>query len=162
MSNLIIRWIIERDLKAIINIEELTSECPMSYGEIRNLLKENGSIGNVIEEGDVILGYNIYRLFKNHMEIVLLAINPKNQLSGFGSAAITRMIDKLSINKRHTITVRIKEHKTGAMLFFQKMGFIATSMSNDAVEMTYSLLLDKVQWGRPKISDSSKGVRYEN
>lgn len=162
MSESIIRWIIERDLKAIVNIEELTSERPMSYGEIRNLLKENGSVGNVIEEGDVILGYNIYRLFKNHMEIASIAINPKNQLSGFGSAAVIRMIDKLSISKRHTIIVRIKEHKTGAMLFFQKMGFIATSMSDDFVEMTYSLLLDKVQWGRPKFSDSSKGVRYEN
>lgn len=142
-----IRWLIRRDLDKVLDIEKNSFDSPWVEKDFLVYLRKRNCIGLVYEIDFTIVGFMIYELHKNYLEIKNLAIDPDQRHKNYGSDMIKRMQDKLNQQKRQFILLNVKESNLGAHLFFQKNEFKAVKVirkfyedtSEDAYEMKFSI-----------------------
>ena len=140
-----IRWMIRRDLPFVLNIEESSFEFPWTEDEFIQCLRQRENIGMVAEINDDIVGYMVYSLHKNRIDLMTVAIHPDYRKKGIGRSMIGKLIFKLEIQRRNRITTEVRETNLAAQLFLRQMGFVATNIrrdafdciSEDAYQMTY-------------------------
>ena len=123
-----IRWMIRRDMPAVLSIESLCFDFPWNEDEFIRCLRQPSCIGMVAEIGDQILGYTIYDLRKNRIEVLNFAVDPGHQLRGVGRAMVDKL-RKLNPDRRRQISVFVSEENLDAQLFFKAMGFRATEIA---------------------------------
>jgi len=97
----------------------------------------------------------IYELHKQKLRIINFAVDPEHRREGIGSAIISRLVEKLSQQRRKEIVLEIRESNLPAQLFFKEQGFRATRVlrnhydetTEDAYIMQYKLTSD--DWALP-------------
>lgn len=127
MQNVQIRWIVRRDVDAIMEID---ASCfgSITTCEMLKLLKERQNIGFVVVDGDDVAGFVIYELCKDRLNILKFGIHEDRRKEGFGRALINHMIEKLSPNRRRMICAVISESETEMHLFLKSCGFLAVGV----------------------------------
>lgn len=128
-----LRWMINRDLPRILEIDESSFEYPWSEEEIIACVKQSNNIGMVAEVNEDVVGYMIYEMRKKEIEILVFAVHPKYRRSGIGGALIGRLICKL-IGQRSKIVVAVQESNLQAQLFLRNMGFLCTHVEKDCYD----------------------------
>lgn len=146
-ANLQIRWLIRRDMPEVLAIENESFDFPWTEEDFLCCLRQRNCIGMVAEMGEKIVGFMIYELHKSRLHILNFAVGEQWQRQGIGGKMVSRLIDKLSQQRRKEILVEIRETNLDAQKFFQKQDFMAISVvreryddtSEDAYLMRYLL-----------------------
>lgn len=142
-----IRWMIRRDMPEVLRIEQTSHDYPWCEEDFLRCLRQRNCIGMVAEQGDKVVGFMIYELYKTKLHILNFAVCPNIRRNGIGRKMAERLKDKLSAHRRTRITIRLRETDLGAQIFFRTVGFKAVRLlrefyddsHEDAYEMEYLL-----------------------
>ncbi len=131
-----IRWMIRRDMPAVLGIENKCFEFAWNEEDFIRCLRQRNCIGMVAEHDDEVVGFMIYELHKNRLHILNFAVNPEFRRHGVGRAMIGKLVGKLSHERRNRIMLEVRETNLDAQLFFKMLGFRAISVLRDFYEDT--------------------------
>lgn len=131
-----IRWMIRRDMPAVLAIEEASSEFPWPEDEFIRCLRQRNCIGMAAERDDEVVGFMIYELHKNRLHLLNLAVDANCRREGVGRAMVQKLKDELSSERRNRIMLEVCETNLDAQLFLSKLGFKAISVLRGFWEKT--------------------------
>ena len=125
-SKVYIRWMIKRDMPEVLNIEKDNfKEFCWSENDFMVTLKQRSVIGMVAEVDDKVVGYMIYNLEPEKLELFNLAVHKEYQRQGIATQMVNKLKDKISYGtaRRKKLTADVSELNLSAQLFFSQMGF---------------------------------------
>ena len=131
-----IRWMIRRDMPEILGIEQQSFEFPWCEDDFIRCLRQRNCIGMVAEHQDRIVGFMIYELHKSRLHILNFAVCPSHRRHGVGRQMATKLISKLSHQRRTRVLLEVRETNLDAQLFFRSNGFRAVTVLRDFYEDT--------------------------
>jgi ribosomal-protein-alanine N-acetyltransferase len=131
-----IRWMIRRDMPEVLAIESASFEFPWLEEDFIRCLRQRNCIGMVAEHEDRVVGFMIYELNKARIQVLNFASAPEFRRRGVGGQMISKLIGKLSAQRRTRITLEVRETNLPAQLFFRTSGFRATRVLRDYYEDT--------------------------
>jgi ribosomal-protein-alanine N-acetyltransferase len=142
-----IRWMIRRDMPEVLAIEHASYEFPWCEEEFLRVLRQRNCIGMVAEYGERVVGFMIYELYKNKLQILDFATHPEFRRQAVGRQMVAKLVGKLSSHRRTRITLHIRETNLPGQLFFRAQGFRALEVvrehypdtGEDAYVMQYLL-----------------------
>ena len=126
-----IRWMIRRDMPAVLAIEQECFEFPWYEDDFVRCLRQRNCIGMVAEASERVVGFMIYELHKTRLHILNFAVAADLRRRGIGRQMIDKLVGKLSSQRRTRITLEVRETNVSAQLFFRDAGFRATSVLHD-------------------------------
>lgn len=131
-----VRWMIRRDMADVLQIESETFEFSWSEEEFIRCLRQRNCIGMVAELNDRVVGYMIYELHKNRLHVLNFAVDPAHRRSGIGARMLSKLVGKLTAQRRCRIMLEVRETNLDAQLFFRSQGFKAVSVLRDFYDDT--------------------------
>jgi len=131
-----IRWMIRRDMPEVLAIEAASFEFPWLEDDFIRCLRQRNCIGMVAEHDDQVVGFMIYELNKNRIQVLNFAAAPEMRRRGVGTQMVRKLIGKLSAQRRTRILLEVRETNLAAQLFFRDSGFRAISVLRDYYEDT--------------------------
>ena len=131
-----IRWLIRRDMPAVLEIEAASFEFAWTEEDFICCLRQRNCIGMVAEVAGKVVGYMIYELQKSRLRILNFAVHPDSRRGGVGRQMVRRLIDKLSQQRRTEIVLEVRETNLPAQLFFKGAGFRAFRVVRDRYDDT--------------------------
>ena len=131
-----IRWMIRRDMPAVLAIEQECFEFPWYEDDFVRCLRQRNCIGMVAEASERVVGFMIYELQKHRLHVLNFAVNEQFRRRGVGSQMAKKLITKLSHDRRSRILLEVRETNLSAQLFFRSLGFRAVSVLRDYYEDT--------------------------
>lgn len=141
-----IRWMIRRDMTAVLEIENDSFPSPWDKETFIRCLRQRNCIGMVAEHDDTVIGYMVYELHKHRIDILNFAVSPWVRRHGVGRQMVDKLKSKLSRNRRDHMELLVADSSLDAHLFFRAMGFRAVQVhreywddGQDAYEMVYRL-----------------------
>ena len=142
-----IRWMIRRDMPEVLAIEHASFEYPWCEEEFLRVLRQRNCIGMVAEQGERVVGFMIYELHKNKLQVLDFATHPEFRRLGVGNQMLAKLVGKLSSHRRTRIVLHVRETNLAAQLFFRIQGFRAMDVvrehfadtGEDAYLMNYLL-----------------------
>jgi ribosomal-protein-alanine N-acetyltransferase len=152
-----IRWMIRRDMPEVLQIEAESFEFPWSEDDFVRCLRQRNCIGMVVEQDDRVVGFMIYELHKTRLHILNFAVAPDCRRRGLGQQMVTKLVGKLSLQRRVRVTLEVRETNLDAQIFFRAQGFRAVSVlrsyyedtPEDAYVMQYRYRLTEVEAETP-------------
>ena len=124
-----IRWMIRRDMPEVLAIEHASFEFPWCEEEFLRVLRQRNCIGMVAECGERIVGFMIYELHRNRIHVLDFATHPEFRRHGVGRQMVTKLVGKLSTQRRNRIVFCVRETNLPAQFFFRVVGFRAGKSS---------------------------------
>jgi ribosomal-protein-alanine N-acetyltransferase len=131
-----IRWMIRRDMPEVLAVEEQNFEFPWSEDDFIRCLRQRNCIGMVAEHEERVVGMMIYELHKNRLHVLNFAVHPDYQRRGVGGQMLSKLVGKLSHQRRTRILLEVRETNLSAQLFFRSQGFRAIAVLRDFYEDT--------------------------
>ena len=131
-----IRWMIRRDMADVLAIESDSFEFPWCENDFLRCLRQRNCIGMVAEHDDRVVGFMIYELHKSRLHILNFAVDSRYRRSGVGSHMVSKLVGKLSTQRRNRILLEVRETNLAAQLFFRTTGFRAVSVLREFYEDT--------------------------
>ena len=126
-----IRWMIRRDMAAVLRIESRSFEFPWTDDDFVAALRRRNCIGMVAEHENRIVGHMIYDLEPNRLRLLNIAVCPDHRRIDIGSHLMRKLISKLSLSGRDSLALEVRETNVAAQLFFRSLGFRAVSILRD-------------------------------
>lgn len=118
-----IRWMIRRDMDSVQAIEDSSHEYPWPEDEFIRCLRQRNCIGMTAITGEKIVGYMIYELHRQRLELLNFTVHADHRRAFVGSSMVAKLYGKLSSQRRTHILARVRETNLGAQLFFKACGF---------------------------------------
>lgn len=137
--NIFMRWLTVRDLKEVLDIERRAfGSHAWNRADFEFKFKSPRVIGMVAEdEKGGVRGYTVYELREHSIDVQNFAVDPLFHRQGIGTQIVDRLKEKISPRgRRRRLTLSIRETNVAAQLFFQRMGFTATTILRDLYEDT--------------------------
>jgi [ribosomal protein S18]-alanine N-acetyltransferase len=134
VSGVHIRWMIRKDMPAVLSIEKESFDHPWREIEFLHCLRQRNCIGMVAEIDDAVVGYMIYELHKNRLHVLNFAVSKDHQRKGVGTSMTERLRSRLSHERRNRIVLEVREGNLPAQLFFRSLKFRAISVLTDFYE----------------------------
>ena len=129
-----IRWLVSRDMAEVLEIEQESFEFPWSEEDYLHCLRSRNCIGMVAEYHGEVVGYMIYELAKNKIQLLNMATARLYRRCGVATQMVAKLIGKLTLQRRNRITFEIRETNLPAQLFFRSAGFRATQILKEYYE----------------------------
>jgi ribosomal-protein-alanine N-acetyltransferase len=150
-----IRWMIRRDMPAVLCIEQAAFEFRWTEEDFLRCLRTRNCLGMVAEHDEQVVGFMIYELHKNRLHILNFAVDPRFARMGVGTAMVGKLVSKLSPERKNRIMLEVRETNINAHLFFKSLGFRAISLlrgfyddsAEDAYLMQYRVLASVAEVG---------------
>src|SRR5262245_27950918 len=136
LSKTHIRWMIRRDMPEVLAIESDSFEFPWCENDFLRCLRQRNCIGMVAERDNKVVGFMIYELHKSRLHILNFAVSSQDRRTGIGSQMISKLVGKLSTERRNRILLEVRETNLAAQLFFRSSGFRAVSVLRQFYEDT--------------------------
>ncbi len=153
MHRLHLRWIISRDLPAVLPISEASFTEAWSGADFERALGFRNVIGFVATWGDIIVGYVVYELHRDRVNILNLAVSPTARRCGVGSALLAKLRYKVCSHRRESLTARVEETNLAGLCFFRSAGLRAVSVAGDEILMAYRPTADEWEgFGRAPVN----------
>ncbi|MEM7811768.1 MAG: ribosomal protein S18-alanine N-acetyltransferase [Planctomycetota bacterium] len=151
-TDLRIRWLVRGDMPAVVELETLSFEFAWTEDDFLACLRQRNCIGMVAEDDDEVVGYMIYELLPGKLRVVNFAVAPHRRREGIGSRMVSRLVEKLEMQRRTEISLEVRETNLSAQLFFKNRDFKAVGVlhdrydetDEDAYAMRYRLPQDEV------------------
>ena len=143
---LLVRWMIRRDVPETMAINRLSFDHPwQDDDELMHHMKRRNTIGMVAELDGRIVGYCVYSLYKQHIQIESMAVHPAYRGLGLGRVLVERLLGKLSHQRRDRVCVDVRETDLPDQTYFRHLDFWAYSIRHghfrdtgeDAYQMFY-------------------------
>lgn len=99
-------------------------------------LRQRNNIGMVAETDDQVIGYMIYELHKDRLNIINFAVHPTFHRLGVGTAMLDKLKRKLSSERRNHLLLEVRETNLAAQMFFKSQGFMASDVLRRHYEQT--------------------------
>lgn len=131
-----IRWHIRRDMAETLAIESESFEFPWLEEDFIRCLRQRATIGMVAEYENRVAGYMFYELAKTRIHVLNFAVAREYRRRGVGTQMVSKLIGKLSDQRRTRIVLEVRETNLAAQQFFRSCGFRATSILPDHYEDT--------------------------
>ena len=152
----VIRWLIRKDMRRILQIENASFDCPWTEDEFLSVLRERNCIGMVAEHEKQTAGMMIYELERTRLHILNFAVAPEFRRLDVGTQMIEKLHNKLSQQRRTELILEVRESNLGAQLFFKAQGFRAVKIlpgyyeetGEDAYQMVWRMPAESVNEGR--------------
>lgn len=127
-----VRWMIQRDYKPVLAIDECCfgAQC-WSIEDILSRLRHKNCIGMIAEHHEQVVGFMVYELQRGAFELQRFAVHPWHQRSGVGTAMVEWLKHKLSYQRRERIVFQVRDDLLGGQLFFRAMGFRAVGVERE-------------------------------
>lgn len=124
-----IRWMIARDLEQILPIDQHGTGSRWTEVTFRHHLRQSNTIGMVAEEasGEVV-GYMVYRLTLDRLELFKLAVRREVWGNGYGGQLLEKLVQKIRTHRRPLGVALIPEHNLPAHLLFRSAGWACTGL----------------------------------
>jgi ribosomal-protein-alanine N-acetyltransferase len=160
-------WMVRRDMDAVLAIEAESFEHPWSERDFIDCLRRRLCIGMVARLGDRVVGFMIYELSKERIDVLNFAVAADCRRRGVGRRMVEHLAAKLSPQRRRWVTVSVGESNLAAQLFFRDCGFRAVLpilkgryRSGDFVEDAYrfELAVDRQPCCECENDSHSKGT----
>ena len=117
------RWMHESDLPQVSLIDAFGTNPPLTQQELMNHLRNRTGIGYVAEaDNGSLLGFMLYTLHQDKLQIERLAVHPFFRNKGVGKEMVDRLKRKLS-TRRSSLDTTHPEEMQG---FYGKQGFTTT------------------------------------
>lgn len=129
-----IRWMIRRDLADVMRTERESFEFCWHEEDFLRCLRQRNCIGMVVETNDRVIGFMIYELHKNKLNVLNFAVNPAYRRSGIGRQMVSKLITKLTSHRRSRIALAVRETNLAAQLFFRSQRFTASKVLKNYYE----------------------------
>lgn len=126
-----IRWMIRRDMPEVLAIEHAGFDFPWCEEEFLRVLRQRNCIGMVAEYGERVVGFMIYELHKNKLQVLDFATHPEFRRSGVGHQMLAKLVGKLSSHRRTRISLHVRETNLPAQMFFRIQGFRAMEVARE-------------------------------
>jgi ribosomal-protein-alanine N-acetyltransferase len=125
-----IRWMINRDLEQILQIESDTFDFPWCSDDFLAALRKRNCIGMVAEDLDreTVAGYMLYELHPRRLQVVNFAVDSDVHRRRVGTAMVNKLKSKLTAARRSRIMLELRETNLPAQLFFRAVGFKCISL----------------------------------
>ncbi len=140
------RWLIQRDLGAVLEIERQThGASAWTEEDFRKLLVHPQCIGYVAElkygEGSFgpIVGYMVHELAPRQIQLAALVVAPAHRRETVGSQMIRKLLTKLHPDRRRSLVCTVHERSLIAQLFHRALGFRCTRIERDGGETYYRM-----------------------
>ena len=131
-----IRWMIRRDMTEVLQIESQGFEFPWSEEDFIRCLRQRNCIGMVAEHEDRVIGFMIYELHRTRLHLLNFAVSAEHRRRHAGTQMLSKLIGKLSNQRRTRIALEVRETNLSAQLFFRGQGFRAVSVLRDFYDDT--------------------------
>jgi ribosomal-protein-alanine N-acetyltransferase len=131
-----VRWMIRRDMPEVFEIEEQCFEFPWSEEDFIRCWRQRNTISMIAEHDERVVGFMIYELHEKRLHILNFAVGQIWRRMGVGSQMATKLVGKLSRQRRNRILLEIRETNLPAQQFFRKAGFRAMSVMRDFYQDT--------------------------
>ena len=131
-----IRWMIERDMTEVLDIENRTFEVPWVYEDFVRCLLHRNCLAMVAEHEDRVVGFMIYELHKTRLHVLNFAVSAQHRRHGVGRQMMAKLTGKLSQQRRNRILLEVRETNLAAQLFFRAEGYRAVSVLRGYYEDT--------------------------
>lgn len=134
-AGLQVRWMVGRDIPAVMDIEEAAFENPWPEEELRACLRMRNCIGIVAEDaaGEVV-GFLVYEWNGRRFRVLNVAVRFGRERRGIGRTLVDALKSKLALQKREAILLDVRERNLPGQLFFKAMGFRYVGTRHDAYE----------------------------
>ena len=143
-----IRWMIRRDMPAVLGIENESFEFTWTEDEFIRCLRQRDCIGMVAEYSEQVVGFMMSELHRTRIHVLSFAVHPDFRRQSVGSAMITKLVSKLAYQRRNRIVLEVRETNLSAQLFFRSLGFRATGVLRnfyeDSTEDAFMMQLQSV------------------
>ena len=143
-----IRWLLRRDMDAILAIEQVSFQWPWTEREFRARLRNPKIVGMVtVDSNNEPIGYMIYKVYKNRIRLLNIAVAPRYRRQGIGRAMVEKLKEKLIVQQRRFLLVNVWERNLCAQLFFRAAGLKAVKVLRgyydyDGVRDAYRMRLE--------------------
>lgn len=142
-----IRWLIRRDMPEVLEIEQDSFEFAWTEEDFLCCLRQRNCIGMVAEHNHRIVGFMIYELHRDKLQILNFAVAKSYRRRTVGKQMVLRLVDRLSQQRRKEICLEVRERNLPAQQFFKSQEFRAVDVlrghyedtAEDAYLMRYSL-----------------------
>ncbi len=131
-----VRWMIRRDMPKIMPIETASSSPAWDEKHFLECLRDRTVIPMVAERGDDVLGFAVYQLHADSLELLNFAVHPAHRRQQVGSALMGKLLYELCSHRRDTLCVDVRESNDAAQLFFRSCGLSAVAVKRQAYEDT--------------------------
>lgn len=128
-----IRWLIRRDLREVLSIEQEAFPFPWTEDDFIRELRQRQKIALVVEYKQRIIAYCIYHLRPTYIDVLNFAVRHDFRRQGVGSLLADRIHGKLG-NRRTRVVVRVSDFNLGAQLFWSACGFHAVGVERGFFE----------------------------
>jgi [ribosomal protein S18]-alanine N-acetyltransferase len=125
-----IRWMIFRDLDEVVMIEGDTAD-PLQGEQIITMLRDRKNIGMVIEINDLVVGHMIYRLHKDRLELLRLAVCKHHRRCSVATLLLEKLYSKIIDGRRNRIVVNVPDWNLPMHITLKANGYIASAMMKD-------------------------------
>lgn len=123
-TSVAIRWLVQRDLKAVVTIEDKCFAFTWSAADFLECLRQRNAIGMVATRDERVVGFMVYELRKSELHILNFAVDPELMRTGVGTAMLDKLKAKIRQQRRTVITVGVRESNLAAQLFFRNADFL--------------------------------------
>jgi len=123
-TSVAIRWLVQRDLKAVVTIEDKCFAFTWSAADFLECLRQRNAIGMVATRDERVVGFMVYELRKSELHILNFAVDPELMRTGVGTAMLDKLKEKIRQQRRTVITVGVRESNLAAQLFFRNADFL--------------------------------------
>jgi ribosomal-protein-alanine N-acetyltransferase len=123
-----LRWLLPRDLPAVLEIEAKSFAFPWSEDDFMRCLRHAACVCMVAECGDRVAGFLVYELKKDRIRIFNLAVAPSYRRCGVATQMIKNLTEKPSLQSRRWVSLVVRETNLAAQLFLRARGFRAVSI----------------------------------
>lgn len=114
-----VRWMIRQDLDIVCEIEKECFEFSWTGRDFVAAMRQRRCIGLVAECDSQVVGYIIYVLNKDNIEITNLGVKRTLQRKGVGSKMVSKLIGKLDLDRRSKLILTVRESNVTAQCFFR-------------------------------------------
>ncbi len=135
------RWMIRRDMDEVMNIEDESFEYPWGADDFIESLRQKNCTGMVATDNaddNKVLGFMVYVLHKNRIDLLEFAVSPEYCRRGIGTHMMDKLKSKLSSRGIKRLSLSVSERNLRAQLFFRSQDFRAVSILrgyyNDTLE----------------------------
>jgi ribosomal-protein-alanine N-acetyltransferase len=123
-----IRWMIRRDMPEVLAIENHSFEFPWCEEDFVRCLRQRNCIGMVAEHSERVAGFMVYELHKHRLVLLDVAVHDAFRRRHVAEQLITKLMGKLSYDRRRRLVTEVRETNLAAQLFFRGLGFRAVDV----------------------------------
>jgi [ribosomal protein S18]-alanine N-acetyltransferase len=152
ISGLHIRSILSRDLPTVLMIETESFDEPWQENDFIQAIQQRNQLVWVADRGGVVVGFLVYGIRPNSIQLVNLAVSAVSRRQGIGRGMMEWLQAKLSTERRNRITLEVSERNLHAQLFFKAMKFRAINVNRARFPDGTDTYLMKYQVRKPTLA----------